>query len=66
MKRGRPHIRDFFTNLKAPLPWPTKIHLLFGNNWRKIRNLSKCCGHPGEPGCWQVERGPGEGCWAED
>jgi hypothetical protein len=51
MKRGRPHIRDFFTNLKAPLPWPTKIHLLFGNNWRKIRNLSKCCGHPGEPGC---------------
>jgi hypothetical protein len=51
MNRGRPNIRDVFTNLKAPLPWPTKVHLLFRNNWLKIRNFKNCCGHLGEPGC---------------
>jgi hypothetical protein len=51
MNRGRPNFRDVFTNLRAPLPWPTKVHLLFRNNWLKIRNLSNCCGHLGEPGC---------------
>jgi hypothetical protein len=51
MNRGRPSFRDLFTNLKAPLPWPIKVHLLFRNNWLKIRNLSNCCGHLGEPGC---------------
>ncbi|MBI4302109.1 MAG: hypothetical protein HY664_05850 [Chloroflexi bacterium] len=41
----------FFTNLRQPMPWPTKIRLLIANNWRKIRTGSDCCGHPGEPGC---------------
>jgi hypothetical protein len=51
MHRGRPSFRDFFTNLNAPFPRSTKAHLLFGNNWLKIRKLSTCCGHLGEPGC---------------
>jgi len=51
MKQVRPSIPAFFSNLQGPLPWPTKVSLLFRNNWRKIRHLSLCCGHPGEPGC---------------
>jgi hypothetical protein len=32
-------------------PWRQKLHLLFRNNWIKMRNFKNCCGHPGEPGC---------------
>ncbi len=51
MNLRRPSFRALVTNLRAPLPWPTKVKLLFRNNWLKIRNLQNCCGHPGEPGC---------------
>ncbi len=51
MDRGRPNFRAFLTNLQAPLPWSTKMKLLFRHNWLKLRNRQNCCGHPGEPGC---------------
>ncbi len=51
MKKRRPSIRSFFTNLHADMPWPKKITLLIRNNWIKMRHLKGCCGHPGEPGC---------------
>jgi hypothetical protein len=66
MNRIQPSFRDFFTNIKAPLPWPAKVHLLFRNNWLKIRNLSNCWGNLGEPGCRQRDGGPCEGGDAEN
>ena len=32
-------------------PFHVKLRLVARNNWRKIVNLSLCCGHGGEPGC---------------
>lgn len=48
---SKPTPRSFFTNLRAPMPWPKKLWLLLRNNWIKIRRGQSCCGHPGEPGC---------------
>ncbi|OGP62977.1 MAG: hypothetical protein A2170_01020, partial [Deltaproteobacteria bacterium RBG_13_53_10] len=53
--KRKPSLRSFFANLRADMPWRNKIHLLFRNNWIKMRNLQDCCGHPGEPGCSQGE-----------
>lgn len=46
-----PGLRSFFTNMSAPMPWPTKIRLLLRNNFIKIKTRRNCCGHHGEPGC---------------
>ncbi|MEW6599604.1 MAG: hypothetical protein AB1499_01400 [Nitrospirota bacterium] len=50
-RQKRPGIKDFFTNLKAPMPLGRKISLLLRNNALKIINQQNCCGHPDEPGC---------------
>jgi hypothetical protein len=46
-----PNLRAIFTNLRAPMPLSRKVQRLVANNWTKIRTRSRCCGHPGEPGC---------------
>jgi hypothetical protein len=46
-----PNWRGMFTNLKAPMPLGRKVQRIPTNNWTKIRRRSRCCGHPGEPGC---------------
>jgi hypothetical protein len=47
----RPDIKDFFTNLKAPMLLDKKLSLLLRNNAVKIIKRQNCCGHPDEPGC---------------
>ncbi|MBI5304368.1 MAG: hypothetical protein HY868_19700 [Chloroflexi bacterium] len=42
---------NFWTNMRAPYPWHTKLWLLIRNNARKIATRQTCCGHAGEPGC---------------
>ena len=32
-------------------PFRVKLRLAARNNWRKMVNLSRCCGNGGEPGC---------------
>ncbi len=46
-----PRLRDFFTNMSAPMPLHRKLYLVFRNNWIKISRRQSCCGHHGEPGC---------------
>lgn len=46
-----PRLKDFFTNMSAPMPFHTKVYLLFRNNLIKIVKRQSCCGHLGEPGC---------------
>ena len=46
-----PVLRDFFTNMSAPMPLQRKLYLVLRNNWIKARHRQACCGHPGEPGC---------------
>ncbi len=50
-RRPRPSIGDFITNMQVPLPWPTKLRMLFGNLWLRIVKRQNCCGHEGQPGC---------------
>jgi len=52
----RPSARAFLTNLHVPMPLWKKIWLLIRNNTKKIITFSNCCGHPGEPGCWQIKK----------
>jgi len=47
----KPSIKDFFTNMNAPVPLGKKISLLLRNNAIKIVKKQNCCGHPDEPGC---------------
>jgi len=47
----KPGIKDFLTNVKAPMPLGKKISSLFRNNAIKIIRRQNCCGHPDEPGC---------------
>jgi hypothetical protein len=60
------HTRNFFTNWREyDGPFATKLALTFRNRFRATLSKAQCCGHPGEPGCCQVERegpvpGPGE------
>lgn len=44
-------ISESLGNLRQPMPLKHKLHLLFRNNWIKIRTRSSCCGNHGEPGC---------------
>jgi len=48
-----PSLRAFFTNMSAPIPLRRKLYLVFRNNLIKILKRQSCCGHPGEPGCWE-------------
>ncbi len=42
---------EYFTNLGAPIPLPTKIKMLVRNMSLRIVKRQLCCGHDGEPGC---------------
>jgi hypothetical protein len=48
-------MRNYFTNLEAPMPLSRKVWLLARNNflrgYRIVTLQGSCCGHPGEPGC---------------
>jgi hypothetical protein len=46
-----PSLRSVFSNMRAPMPLGRKLGRVLANNWTKIRTLSDCCGHPGQPGC---------------
>jgi hypothetical protein len=46
-----PSLRSVFSNMGAPMPLSRKLERMVVNNWTKIRTLSNCCDHPGEPGC---------------
>jgi hypothetical protein len=46
-----PSLRSVFSNMGAPMPLCQKLERIVVNNWTKIRTLSNCCGHAGEPGC---------------
>ncbi len=48
---GKTSIKSFFSNMQVDMPFITKVRLAVKNNMIKIRTGSKCCGHPGEPGC---------------
>ena len=51
-ERYRPSIRHSFENWRSSdLPLLKKLTLTAKNEWRKVRTLKNCCGHPGEPGC---------------
>jgi hypothetical protein len=47
----RPNLRTSVNNILQPMPLPTKLKLLLLNNLLKVRTLSSCCGHSGQPGC---------------
>ena len=34
-----------------PAPWRVRVWLVLRNVSIKIRRRSRCCGHPGQPGC---------------
>jgi hypothetical protein len=46
-----PSLKSVFSNMRAPMPLSRKIERVVVNNWIKLRTLSDCCGHQGEPGC---------------
>ncbi len=46
-----PSLSSVFSNMRVPMPLCQKLERIVVNNWIKIRTLSNCCGHPGEPGC---------------
>ena len=48
-----PSIKTAIDNLRQSLPIGRKIGLLIKNSFIKITRVKSCCGHPGEPGCWQ-------------
>ncbi len=51
-RQGRSNsLRNYLTNLQAPLPWTTKVRLVIRNAGVRIVRRQDCCGHPGEPGC---------------
>jgi len=41
------------------MPLGRKLQLLIANRFRFPP--APCCGHPGEPGCWEPAPGPGPG-----
>jgi hypothetical protein len=43
--------REYFTNLNAPYPLPTKLRMLATNMALRLVKRQLCCGHDGEPGC---------------
>ncbi len=46
-----PSLKSVFSNMRAPMPLGRKLERVVANNWTKLRTLSNCCGHTGEPGC---------------
>ena len=46
-----PKVRNFFTNISAPVPVGRKLRLLLWNNWLKLYTRRSCCGNHGQPGC---------------
>jgi len=48
-----PGLKAFFTNLSVPMPLYRKLRMVFRNNLIKLLKRKNCCGHPGEPGCWE-------------
>jgi hypothetical protein len=46
-----PSLKAALANLRAPVPFPSKLRRIIVNASRKVRTLRNCCGHPGEPGC---------------
>jgi len=50
----------FLSNWRQPMPLNRKLWLFARNSWIKLRHRQACCGHPGEPGCWEgpEESGP--------
>jgi hypothetical protein len=47
-----PTPRSYVENLKTPMPLGRKLRLLSQNVLRRfVPKPSRCCGHPGEPGC---------------
>ncbi len=50
--RRRASLRAVFTNWRDyDAPFFTKLRLSLTNSATKLRTLSDCCGHPGQPGC---------------
>jgi len=49
--KKKPNVKDIVSNLSVPMSLTRKISLLIRNNTYKLTHLTKCCGHPGEPGC---------------
>ena len=44
--------RDTVANFREyAAPLPTKLRLALSNTLIKVRTRSRCCGHPGQPGC---------------
>ncbi len=47
----RPSFRSVVNNCMQPMPLRRKLTLMVFNNLLKLRRVSSCCGHPGQPGC---------------
>ena len=48
---SNPSLSNWLTNMRQPMPWPTKLQKLARNLWRRVALRQPCCGHDGEPGC---------------
>ncbi len=49
---GKPNPRDAAANWRnSELPFRERLRVALRNNAIKLRTRSRCCGHPGEPGC---------------
>ena len=46
-----PSLRNFITNMDAPMPLGKKLRLLVRNLSIRVVKRQGCCGHAGEPGC---------------
>jgi len=50
-----PMLRSIWRSLKmlrtVPGPWHARVGMALRNAWIKISTRSRCCGHPGQPGC---------------
>ncbi|MDX1691660.1 MAG: hypothetical protein R3290_11625 [Acidimicrobiia bacterium] len=51
-RRRRPSLGNVFANWsESDLPFDEKVKSVLGNNWKKLRTGSTCCGNHGDPGC---------------
>lgn len=50
-EQQRGSLQEILENLRLPMTFGGKLHLILRNNWIKIRTGSSCCGNHGEPGC---------------
>jgi len=52
MSRRRRSLRTVITNWQRnDLSFGQKLRMQLRNSWTRVRTLSNCCGHEGEPGC---------------